>query len=419
MSDDPPERRRFRLGALEQRPFRYLLAAGMAMQLGGWIQRIALLWVVFEITGSAVQLAGLGFASSIFVLVISPFSGPLADSFGARRVLMGASLFQAVAAIIVAVAVFTGHASLPLLYAVGIAHGIGQALNQPMRNLLVYDAVGRDKLRNGLALNALTGNLMRVVGPSLGGVMVAARGADLAFAAQAVLLIGSVVLVGRLHVDVRRSAMRLGGWRELGGGLAHLRENQAVRVNICMALLVSALVYPYMQFMPVFVTENLGGDELELGIMQSAVGVGSLIGLWYVVAGRGGTATMLWAGVVYMAGVAAFAQIEHLWVAFAVLSVAGVAHSLFSTLNQALVQLNTDEEYRARVMGLYTMTNGIEPFTLLALGVIVEFAGASIAIGAASGVAAVVTLRLALSATRSAIVGRRQAVAATETPPAT
>lgn len=71
-----------RLGALRYPAFRALLGAGMAMQLGTWIQRIALLWVVFQITGSAVQLAGLGFVSGIFVLLISPFAGPLADSVG-------------------------------------------------------------------------------------------------------------------------------------------------------------------------------------------------------------------------------------------------------------------------------------------------------------------------------------------------
>ena len=75
-------------GALKSPQFRLLLGAGMAMQLGQWIQRVALLWTVYDLTGSAVQLAGLGFLSNIFVLVLSPFVGPLADKYGARRVLL-------------------------------------------------------------------------------------------------------------------------------------------------------------------------------------------------------------------------------------------------------------------------------------------------------------------------------------------
>jgi MFS family permease len=398
-----------RLGALRLPGFRYLLGAGMAMQLGGWIQRIAMLWLVFELTGSAVQLAGLAFVSGIFVLLVSPFTGPLADNLGARRVLMAAALGQAFGALAVTVAVLTGRESLPLLYAVTVVHGLGQALNQPMRNLLVYDAVGRDLLRNGLALNSITGNLMRVVGPSLGGVLVALRGAELAFGVQAVLLIGAVALVARLRVEASRSLVQSGVWSEIGSGLDHLRENGLVRTNVLVALLVSTLVYPYVQFMPVFVAERLGGGAQELGIMQSAIGAGSLLGLWYVVAGRGGMATMLWAGFVYMALVGAFAQFTSLPVAFGVLLVAGIAHSLFSTLNQALVQLNAGEEYRARVMGIYAMSSGVEPFSVMLLGVMVEDLGVATALAIYSGLAAAVTLVLALRATPAAFRRTAQA----------
>jgi MFS family permease len=396
-----------RLGALRLPAFRYLLGAGMAMQLGGWVQRIAMLWLVFELTGSAIQLAGLAFVSGIFVLVVSPFTGPLADTFGARRMLMAAALGQAAGALVVALAVFTGRESLPLLYAVTVVHGLGQAVNQPMRNLLVYEAVGRELLRNGLALNSITGNLMRVVGPSFGGVLVALRGADLAFGVQAVMLASAVLLVGRLRIEASRSAVRASVWSELGSAVEHLRENRLVLTNVFMALLASTLVYPYVQFMPVFVGDRLGGGAQELGIMQSAIGAGSLIGLWYVVAGRGGMSTMLWGGFVYMALVGTFAQFTSMPVAFGVLLVAGIAHSIFSTLNQALVQLNAGEEYRARVMGLYAMSSGVEPFSVMLLGVLVHAFGIANALAGYSGLAALITLALAVRATAHALRRRR------------
>lgn len=401
-----------RLGALRYPAFRVLLGAGMAMQLGNWIQRVALLWVAFQITGSAVQLAGLGFVSGVFVLLISPFAGPLADAFGARRVLMGAALGQALSAAFVAATVLAGQDSLLLLYFLAIAQGVGNSLNQPMRNLLVYDAVGRDLLRNGLALHSITGNLMRVIGPSIGGAIVATRGADLAFATQAVLLVAAVGLVAGLRIESTRSLVRAGVWPELRSGLAHVRENRTVRVNIVMAMLTSALVYPYMQFLPVVVVEQLGGTARELGFIQSAAGVGSLVGLWYVVAGRGGNATMLWMAVGYMALVSAFAQIPHLEIAFATLAVAGVAHSIYSTLNQALVQLNADEEYRARVMGLFAMSGGIEPFSTLLLGVLVQTFGVSRAIGSSAGLAALLALALAVTTTVSRLRRPRPEAAA-------
>lgn len=312
---------------------------------------------------------------------------------------MGAALGQAIAAAIVAGTVLVGIESVPLLYFLATAQGVGNSLSQPMRNLLVYDAVGRDLLRNGLALNSITGNMMRVVGPSIGGAIVATRGADLAFAVQAVLLISAVGLVAGLRVESTRSLVRAGVWSELRSGFTYARGHRTVRVNIVMAVISSALVYPYMQFLPVVVVEQVGGAARELGFLQSAAGVGSLIGLWYVVSGRGGTTTMLWTAFVYMTLVAAFAQFASLELAFATLVIAGIAHSIYSTLNQALVQLNTEDEYRARVMGLYAMSGGLEPFGTMLLGALVQTIGVSYAIGGFAGVAAVIAFVFAVTTT--------------------
>ena len=124
--------------------------------------------------------------------------------------------------------------------------------------------------------------------------------------------------------------------------------------------------------------------------------------------------TMLWSGFAYMALLVAFTWMPHFWMAFGTLVVAGVAHSLYSTLNQALLQLNAGEEYRARVMGLYTWTGGLEPFTLLGLGVLVDRFGASNAVGVSIAIAAAITFALALDMTRSEAGASRRAAVARE-----
>ena len=398
-----------RFGALRSPAFRLLMAAGMAMQLGQWIQRVALLYVVYEITGSAVALGALGFLTSIFVIVLSPVAGIVADRFGARRVLMFAAVGQASAASVLALAEFSDHASMPLLYAVGATFGIGQALNQPTRNLLVYDSVGRDRLRNGLALNAMTGGTMRIIGPTIGGLVIAVAGAGAAFGLQAFLLIAAVLLVYVLPVESRRVTGGPGAWSALVGGARHLRGNASVRQNVLVAGLTSALVYPYLHFIPVFAAENLGGGASAQGILLSAGGIGSMVGLWYVMAGRGGMRSMLWASTIYMAFVTVFTQSTNLWLGFGLLIAAGVVHSVYMTLNQALVQLNAPEEYRARVMGIYSMMSGFEPFSTLALGPLIQAVGVSTATGSATGVAMLIALSMAVGATLSE---RRRAAAA-------
>ena len=395
MTEPSQEPRATALDAFRVRPFRLLLLAGMGLQLGSWIQRVALLWLVFELTGSAAQLGGVAFVQTIFVLVIAPLSGPLADQIGARRSLMAATSIQAVGAVVLVVAVVGGWATLPLLYVISVIYGVGQSINQPMRNLLVYDAVGRDLLKPALALNALTGNAMRVFGPSLGGALVGFLGAEFAFFTQAVLLGASVLTVWSLRIDVVRVGERSSLVNEIGSGISHALGNAPVRTSIVMAFFTFTFVYPYMQFMAVF-ADDLGRGVAGYGLLSSAIGVGSLIGSSYVATGRGGMRTMLWAGLAYMLLLIVFTQTGDFWLAFGVLAIAGVAHSLFSMLNQALFQLNAGEEYRARVMGLYTWAGGLEPFTVLGLGFLADQFSAGQAVGSSIAVAAVAALLLAI-----------------------
>ena len=400
VASDAPSEAHGRFAALSSPAFRLLMSAGMVMQLGGWIQRVALSWVVYELTGSAVALGGLQFLTNISVIVLSPMAGIAADRFGARRVLMLASIGQAAAASVLAQAVYTEHASLGLLYAVGAIFGIGQALNQPTRNLLVYDSVGRDRLRNGLALNALTGGWMRIIGPSVGGVLIAiGGGAGLAFGLQALLLTIAVVLVWLLPIETTRSSVSEHPLSALRGGMRHFRENALVRRSVIISALTAGFVYPYLGFIPVFAVKSFNGGSWEQGILFSAGGVGSMIGLWYVMAGRGGMRSMLWTGTAYMTLVIAFTQSSHFWLGFGLLVAAGAVHSVFSTLNQALVQLNAREEFRARIMGIYSMVGGIEPFSALLLGVLIDTVGIAKATGSYVTFAMLVTLAFAISAT--------------------
>ena len=356
---------------------------------------MALLWVVYDITRSAIALASVNFLADIFVLVISPFVGPMADRIGARRLLMTSASSQAAVAVVIASAVFTDHSSLTLLYVVSAGFGIGQAINNTVRNVLVYDTVGRD-----LLLNGLTGNTMRVIGPSAGGIIVGLRGADLAFAVYAVLLVTAVFFVAALKSQHTPVARRSSVLVELADGFRHVRENSALRICFVITILTGAFVYPYIGFMPVFVRENMGGTAIEQGWLFSGVGIGSLGGLWYVAAGRGGKRSMLWSGAAYMALVGVFAQMTAFTPALACLVFAGVVHSVFSTLNQALIQLNADPAHRARALGLYSMAGGIQPFAALILGKFIKIYGPGGPMGVACAIATVVTLILSIRSTR-------------------
>lgn len=375
--------------------FRYLVLASTSTEAARLIQRVALFWLVLVTTGSAVHLGVFGGMFGLSSLLLGPWTEPLVVTYGARRVLIAARLIQAASALGLGVVILVDALHLWLLYVAALLNIGAGAVGAPMDHLLTYDVVGRELVKSALGLRGLLVGAMRVIGPSSGGLLVGVAGIGAAFAVQSALFVIAVMLLVRVRGDTRRASAGAGGRRAFVKAMRYAVRHRDVAFPLLAATLVSAFVFPYLSFLPVFVAE-LEGSPQAFGAVASAAGLGTIVGGVIAVRGRGGMRTMLWMGFGYATLILAFTQMPALWLEFAALALAGVAVAVWQALNPALAQLNAGEESRPGVMGLYNMTFSFEPASLLALGFLVDRVGVRAAVGSWVAVAAVGMLILAV-----------------------
>lgn len=373
----------------------------MALQVGSWVQTIGQGWlVVHDLGGSATNLATVALLRGASLVVLSPVGGYLAGRFERRRQLMVYTTGSAGIAILLAFLVATGRIEIWMVYCTALAAGAVEALAGPIRNLLVFDSTSPEDLTNAVALNALGGNAMRVIGPAIGGALIGFIGTQGTFEVQAACLVAAVLLTARLRPSRPEGSAQLGILSSIGGGLVYVARDRRMLLIVSMAMLPSVLVYPYVTFLPVFAREVLNSNETGYGYLAAAVGLGSLLGGGLVAAtsdrapmGLG----MMWACFAYSICVGAFALMHQLWIAVAVLALAGVFHSIYSAFNASLMQMMASPEYRSRVVSLQTMTWGVTPFAGLLMGKMIDGYGAPHVVFGWMAAAAGLTLILTLS----------------------
>lgn len=383
--------------SLTNRDFRYLLAGTMGTQVGSWSQTIGQGWLVHEMTHSAVQLGLIAFIRGIAMLGASPFGGLVSDLFDRRRVVIGGTLLSALNALVLSVLVSTGHIAVWHLYLLAAFDGVLNALNQPARQALVYDVVGKEELTNAVALSSVGSNIMRIISPSLGGALIGTTGVASCFIFQAVCYVFAAMISLRIRPiegGVRKMASLADS---LLGGFAYARRSPTVLLLLLVAMIPSLLVYPYVGFVPVFASDVLHVGAIQYGILMTAVGVGSIPGAFAAanmthMHGKG--RMLVLTSAVYMAMVAAFALSPLFGLAFGCLVVAGIANAIQNTLNASLVQFSVSDEYRGRVSALYFMTGGLTPFGSLAMGGLIAAFGAPTAVAGFGIIATVLVIGL-------------------------
>ncbi len=384
--------------------FRVLWLGNVGTALGQWVQFAAQGYLVYHLTGSGFQVGAVGFVRGISAVIVSPFGGSITDRFSRRSLLMTMTAFSAIAASIVAMLVFTDVIQVWMLYPLAAGEGFGDAINQPARQVMIYDVVGPEDLPNAVAVNSLGGNTMRIVGPSLAGGLIGLFGIQSAFLLQASAYIGSVYATSRIRTKGIPTSRRTASvFESMVDGLRYARRNHDVLLLVIMAGLPSLLVYGYVQYIPVFAKDVLHVGSVGFGFLASAVGYGSVIGA-IIAANLTGLKKrgqiLVWTTFVYMALVTAFALSHNYALSFTFLVFAGIANSVYLMFNQVMVQLIVDDDYRGRVLSLYVMVSGVTPFSALLMGALIDQFGAQATVAGFTGLATAIILVIGLTSRR-------------------
>jgi MFS family permease len=390
------------LETLQSPAYRHLWAASLLWNQARWMDRVVLGWVVLEMTNSAWDLAVLEALRWLPLLIFGMMGGAIADRIDRRRVLIGAQSLALVVCCVVGVLLALNAFSFGLATVATFLLGVQWAVDWPTRRSLIPDLVGRRLTLNAVALEALSQNVTRIIGPLLAGVLVAYWSPAAAFACMAGLYVVEIVLLKRMALSAEvqaRPAANVPMLRYLVDGFATLRYSQPIVGVLLISVFMNVLVFPYQQLLPVFARDALHVDAVGLGALSAAAGLGSVIGALAIV----GTlrvpksAQLFWVGSALM-GVCltVFAVSQDFGFALLLLALSGLGQAAYSSLQTTIVLSTATDDLRGRAMGALTLAIGCTPFGSLEIGAVAVALGAPVAVAANAGLCAVLVCLVAL-----------------------
>jgi MFS family permease len=371
--------------SLQHRNYRLLWLGTLVSSSGDWMDQIALNWLVYQLTGSAVYLGLLNLCRLAPILVFTLIGGVVADRVERRRLMFTTQTVAMLLALTLAVLVSTGVVQLWMVLIIAAGRGVMMSFNQPARQSLISELVPADDLMNAVALNSATLNLTRVMGPVIGGVLIVSVGVAGAFYLNAASFLAVLYGLSRMRFGERRGKPRGSVLQDLAGGVRYLRDRPALRTLVVLALVPMVFGMPYMTMLTVFAKDVLAVGGGGLGLLTACSGVGAVIGALFVASLRNSThrGRLMLAGLVLF-GLAlfAFAVSPWLWLSLAALIAVGVSQQMYMAINNTLIQVYVDEEYRGRISSTLFLNRGMVPLGTMLAGFGTSLFNAQIAVGA-------------------------------------
>ncbi len=349
--------------------------------IGIWVQNIAMGWLLYRLTGSALLLGTVAFAQQIPSLFIMPLAGVLSDRFNRKKFLIISQAAAMVVAFVLAFLVLTDMITIPLIIILAAVNGIILAFDTPFRNSFVPDMItNKADLANGIALNSSLYNLARFIGPPIGGLLIAAVGEGWCFFINGVSFLA--VIFSLMAMKVKKQVQlrkRTGVLHELREGIQYAFSEKPLRYLLILVALSSFFGLPFQALLPVFAADVLQGESELLGLLTGALGLGALTGALYLAARKKVhtiPTTIFYTSLLFAAGLSIFALSTHMILSFVMMAITGFGMIVHFNSTNTVIQTISDEDKRGRVVALYSLSfMGITPLGSLAVGWISEFIG--------------------------------------------
>ena len=343
--------------ALHHRNYRLFFAGQSVSLVGTWVTRIATSWLVYRLTGSALLLGLTGFAGQIPLLLLAPFAGVLADRWNRHRILVITQVLSAMQSLALGGLALSGRITVTHVILLQIAQGIINSFDTPARQAFVVEMVDdRADLANAIALNSSMFNASRIIGPTIGGLIIAAVGEGWCFMIDALSYVAVIASLVAMRLPARTEQReREDILTELRSGFGYAFGSAPVRELLLNVAIVGVMGMPYTVLMPVFAAKILHGGASTQGLLMTAAGAGALAGTVYLasrhsVLGLG--KVIIVATLLLGVGLIAFAYSRTLPLSMAVLPLVGAGMMLQAASANTILQTIVDEHMRGRVMAL-------------------------------------------------------------------
>lgn len=377
--------------SLRHRNYRLFWFGQMVSLIGTWMQTTGQAWLVLELTHSGWQLGLVGALQFLPVMLFSIFGGVFADRWPKRRVLLFTQSAAMGQAILLWILVASGNVQIWHVYLLALMLGMTNCLDMPTRQAFVVEMVGREDLPNAVALNSSLFNMARIVGPGIGGIIIALSSVTMLFLLNALSFIA--VLIGLAMIDVSKlfaqparnsaSGQKPKTWQSLSEGLTYIWHTPVIFLVILVVGLISLFGINFNVVLPLFATEVLNVGALGFGFISSTFGLGSLLSaLWLAWGNRQPDIRRLLIATLVFGVLEACFAVSHIYpLSLVLIASVGFAQIAFSALANTMLQTITPDHLRGRVMSVYMVFfAGSIPLGNLLVGSLSGFFGASIAL---------------------------------------
>lgn len=388
--------------SLNYRNYRLFFSGQSISLIGTWMQRLALPWLVYHMTGSELLLGVVSFAGQIPTFVLTPVAGVVTDHSNRYRLLLVTQLLSMIQAFLLAWLTLAGNIQIWQIVALSFGLGCVNAFDVPSRHSFVIDMVGKkEDLGNAIALNSLMFNGARVLGPSVAGILLAATSEGVCFLINAIsylFVIASLLMMTMNSGRVNKKETKV--FSELKEGFNYAFGFSPIKHLLILLSVVSLTGMSYTVVMPVFAKEILQGGSSTYGFLMGASGIGALGGAIFLAS----RTTVLRLGrvvpaaaILFGSGLMLLSLSGFFSLSLALMVIIGAGMMLTAAASNTILQTITEDDKRGRIMSFYTMAvMGTAPFGSLLAGAMAKAFGTPVTIfflGFASIVPAIIFLR--------------------------
>jgi MFS family permease len=389
--------------ALQHHDFRLFWVGNFLSNIGTWMQNVAQGWLVLQLAdpsprahvplgghSGAFWLGVVGFSASAPMLVFTLIGGVIADRVDRRRLMIRTQSAMMLSAFAMAALTFFKLIDLPVIVLLAFITGLAMSLNTPSYQAMVPQLVPKEDLTNAIALNSAQFNLSRVIGPTIGGFVMAWLSPAGNFLLNGISFLAVILVLNRIHypppdADAETASV----WEHLAEGFRYVLERREMSTLLALVGLASTFGIPYIMFVPYFARDILLVDERGLGILMAFSGAGAFLGaatIAYLGKIKRRGKFVVSAGSLFFVAVIAFSFSRNFAVSAGLLMVTGFSMILMVATVNSLMQHLASDEMRGRVMSMYsTAFLGFAPVGSLLAG---SLAGAISATYAIAGMCA-------------------------------
>jgi MFS family permease len=360
--------------ALNHRNYRLFFGGQGISLIGTWMQQVAMSWLVYRLTNSAFILGVTGFLGLVPTFLLAPFSGLLSDRLNRHHILITTQTLAMMQAFVLAFLDLTTLISVRYLIVLILFLGFVNAFDAPARQAFVVDMVEkREDLSNAIALNSFLFNGARLVGPSIGGILISLLGEGMCFLLNGLSFLAVIVALLAMKITPKkREAQRTQVWQSLKEGFTYAFGFAPIRSILFLLGLISLMGMPYTVLMPIFARDVLHGGPHTFGFLMAASGVGAVAGAIYLASRRtvlGLGRIIVIASSIFGIGLITFSLSHVVWLSLLLLVLTGFGMMVQMASSNTILQTIVDDDKRGRVMSFYTMAfMGIAPFGSLLAG---------------------------------------------------